>query len=413
VPRYSIAIPTLARADTLEHTLATALGQTVVDFEVVVQNNGDDGATRAVVERLDDSRVNLFQTPTIVSMVENWELALSHCTGDLITFIGDDDGLLPDACEAAGLAIDLSGAEIVSWSPFLYLWPTYWQAARRNRLHAHVTFDFVLTRETSRSWLERFYAFRSDYSSLPMLYNSFVARSVVERVRDRYGKYFFGALPDVTSGIINAVETETFTKLSRSLSIAGISGHSYGNKLTRSETRLSSSELQLNFPKLMEHTEHGTDLDWLISLEMEVLNEQVIKEREPIHFDRRRLAWTMASNINASPSRYNETRALIKKLMQEYDIDPDELKVPSALAEPPAPPDGAHPVGLGEVFFVLDGSRFGVRTVLDAVGLAAQLVPPVGALVQGGALSRSKALRGLVRQVRGVVSRRRLFGGPR
>ena len=49
VPRYSVVIPTLARADTLEHALATVLTQTLDDFEVVVQNNGDDAATLELV----------------------------------------------------------------------------------------------------------------------------------------------------------------------------------------------------------------------------------------------------------------------------------------------------------------------------------------------------------------------------
>src|SRR6266511_3489893 len=248
----------------------------------------------------------------------------------LITFIGDDDALLPDACEAAGYAIDLTGEEIISWAPLLYLWPSYWCERRRNRLHAHVTFDFVVRTEGSRAWLERFYAFDTDYSTLPMLYNSFVARSVVERVCDRYGKYFFGALPDVTSGIINAVETEAFAKSSRPLSIAGSSGHSYGNKLSRDDRRISQSDFELHFPDLAERADPrtGSDLVWLVATEMAVLEEQVIRERRPIHFDRRRLAWAMAATINESPSRYEDTKTLIRGLMKEYGIRDDELEIP-------------------------------------------------------------------------------------
>jgi len=403
VPRYSVVIPTFARADTLEHTLATVLAQTVDDFEVVVQNNGDDATTRQLVNRLGDSRVRLFDTYEVVSMVENWELALSHCTGDLITFIGDDDALLPDACEAAGYAIDLTGEEIISWAPLFYLWPSYWYERRRNRLHAHVTFDFVVRTEGSRAWLERFYAFDTDYSTLPMLYNSFVARSVVERVCDRYGKYFFGALPDVTSGIINAVETEAFAKSSRPLSIAGSSGHSYGNKLSRDDRRISQSDFELHFPDLAERADPrtGSDLVWLVATEMAVLEEQVIRERRPIHFDRRRLAWAMAATINESPSRYEDTKTLIRGLMKEYGIRDDELEIPPPVTHPVAPPEGAHLVGPNEVFFVLDGNRFGLRTVADAAGLAAQLVPAAGAIVREDPASPRTFLEGLARRVRG------------
>ena len=77
----------------------------------MVQNNGNDTETRELVERLGDPRLKLFHTDAVVSMVENWERGLSRSTGELITVIGDDDALLPDACEAAGYALDLTGAE--------------------------------------------------------------------------------------------------------------------------------------------------------------------------------------------------------------------------------------------------------------------------------------------------------------
>lgn len=410
MPRYSVVIPTLARADTFEHALATAVAQSVDDFEVVVQNNGDDVATRDVVERQGDPRVKLFQTDQVVPMVENWERALSHCTGELVTVIGDDDGLLPDACEAAGYAIDLAGAEIVSWEPFLYLWPSFWDESRRNRLQARVTFDFVVRTEQSRAWLESLYSFRTDYAKLPMLYNSFVARSVIERVRDRYGKYFFGSLPDVTSGIINAVETDTFLKSSRPFSIAGISGHSFGHKLSREDKRLSQSDFEHHFPDLAGRVDlrTGSDLVWLVDNEMSVLEEEVLRERCPIHYDRRRLAWAMAATINESPSRYDDTKSLIRGLMKEFDIADDELEIPPPVAQPPAPPVGAHVVGPNDVFFVFDGSRIGLRTVADAVALAAQLIPAAGAVVKeepGQRRTVLAAVRGRWRRGRRARSR--------
>ena len=42
MPRFSIVIPTRQRADTLRFSIETALAQTHPDFEVVVQNNGND-----------------------------------------------------------------------------------------------------------------------------------------------------------------------------------------------------------------------------------------------------------------------------------------------------------------------------------------------------------------------------------
>src|ERR1700675_3619555 len=98
MPRFSVALPTLRRVDTLEHTLATVLRQDYDDMEIVVQNNGNDRATRKLVQSAGDPRVRHFSSKGVLPMTENWELAAENSTAAYLPFIGDDDALLPDAC---------------------------------------------------------------------------------------------------------------------------------------------------------------------------------------------------------------------------------------------------------------------------------------------------------------------------
>ena len=77
-------------------------------------------------------------------MVENWERGLANSSGDIVMFVGDDDGLLADACEVAAAVLEDDDAEILSWAPFLYLWPGYWDLPRRNVLQATVSYEFVV-----------------------------------------------------------------------------------------------------------------------------------------------------------------------------------------------------------------------------------------------------------------------------
>jgi hypothetical protein len=79
--------------------------------------------------------------------------------------------------------------------------------------------------------------------------------------------------------------------------------------------------------------------------------------------------------------------------MGEYGIADDELTIPPPESEPPVPPDGAHYLGPGEIFFVIDGNRTGIRTIADAVGLASQLVPGVQAMMAAAAEPPRKANR--------------------
>jgi glycosyltransferase involved in cell wall biosynthesis len=138
MPRFSIVIPTLQRADTLRHALATAAAQTCDEVEVVIQNNGRDPETEAVLRGFDQPWIHHFASDTVVTMTDNWEAALANARGDFITFIGDDDGLFPDACRSAAGVIDRTGAEIVSWHPYCYYWPNYLFPELRNRLIATV-----------------------------------------------------------------------------------------------------------------------------------------------------------------------------------------------------------------------------------------------------------------------------------
>jgi hypothetical protein len=382
--RFSLVIPTLRRPDTFEHALATLLAQPSDDLEIVVQNNGNDPATRALVERANDSRVRHFSTDDVVSMVENWECALSNTTGVFITFIGDDDGLLPDACDVAGQILEADDAEILSWQPFLYLWPQYWDERRKNRLQATISFDFEVRREASRPLLERFYDFGAHYSKLPMLYNSFVKRSLIDRVRERHGKYFFGLLPDVTSGIVNAAFSETFLVSSRALSVAGLSQHSTGNRWTRAATRPSPEELERDFPGLrgeVAASASGSNLEVLIANEMRVMSEHVLAENAVV-FNEEGLVRAMAMSINDSPSRYDETKALILSRMQLLGIPAEDIAIPPSTEHPPAPADGVHALGPYEVMFVIDGHQIGLRTISDAVRQAAQLIPSMDAMVR-------------------------------
>ena len=116
MPLLSVVIPTLDRPDTLRHALTTLRGQQGTNCEFIIQNNGGNAEIAALLDAIDDPRFRHFTTPGIVTMTENWELALGHATGDYVTFIGDDDGLMPDACEIAASILERAGPELLSWA---------------------------------------------------------------------------------------------------------------------------------------------------------------------------------------------------------------------------------------------------------------------------------------------------------
>jgi glycosyltransferase involved in cell wall biosynthesis len=379
--RFSVALPTLRRVDTLEHTLATLLCQNYDDMEIVVQNNGDDRATRKLVESTRDPRVRHFSTRDVLPMTENWERAAANCSGEYVTFLGDDDGLMPDACSIAATILEGDPSEILAWEPLVYFWPEFFDNARQNRLQAPLSFDFVVRTQLSRPLIQQLYRFEAHYSTLPMIYNSFVATSLIERVRQQHRRYFFGVSPDVTSGIVNASATDAFLKSSRPLSIAGISHHSIGHRFSQADELPEMAELQRDFPSLVDHPESIGNLEVSIGNDMAMMKELLFADDQGITFHERGFLRSVAAAINSTPTRYERTLGLITSLAERYGIELGSIRTPANTGRPSPLPIGVYPRGPYETLFVIDGSITKVQTIADAVRLASQLVPGPEALV--------------------------------
>jgi glycosyltransferase involved in cell wall biosynthesis len=378
MPLFSLVIPTLRRPDTLRHSLATLLRQPQRDVEIIVQNNGDDDATRRLVGDIGDARVRHRSSDSVLAMGDNWEAALDACRGEWIIFIGDDDGLLPDACETMSALDGLDDYELVTWTPFIYLWPQYDDERRRNRIEAEVDSAFRLRPVASEDFLVRFYRFEEHYSRLPMIYNSFVRRSLIDRVRARHGRYFLGSLADVTSGIVNASACDVFVRSTRPLSISGVSRHSTGhNTWNRPGAAIKRDEFERDFPLLGREAARfpAWNFELAIANEMQVLREQVLGGDERFAFDDRRFARHVADAINNRPDRYEDTLAVVESMVDRLGIPRDEIRVPPKVDRSPVVPVGEYPLGRLRSRLVVDGDAAGLGNIDDAARFAAGLLP--------------------------------------
>lgn len=373
-PRFSLVIPTLRRADTLRHSLLTLILQDYDDFEIVVQNNGRDAETEQIVRAFSNPKIRCFSTEAVLPMTDNWETALSNTRGEFITFVGDDDGLFPDACKIAARLLAQAPFEIVSWLPFCYYWPQHISPALANHLIARVNDDlFAEVIDTSHQ-LQQFYRFAIDYSRLPMIYNSFVARSVIDRAIQTNGRYFLGLSPDVTSGIVNATQLNHFVRLSQPLSMTGISQHSTGARLFVSDERLSSSAVyQRDFvplasePRLTE----ADSLQVFLARDMLLLHDLCLKSRG-IDMDFQGLVEVMAMTINDRPQFYDDTLGAIHALAKLHHIDLDMIAIPESLGGISSMACGAFPTGPRARVHIVDGNEGGLANIADAIHFVGQ-----------------------------------------
>ncbi len=95
--KFTIFIPTKDRADTLEYTLKTILSQPDEDIQVIVSDNFSGPAVKNLIDSIKDKRLEYIRTSRSMGMSEHWDFALEHAKGEWVTFVGDDDGLIPGA----------------------------------------------------------------------------------------------------------------------------------------------------------------------------------------------------------------------------------------------------------------------------------------------------------------------------
>ncbi len=380
-PRFSILIPTRDRQETFVHALATVVAQPGDDFEIVVADNASRPGVREAVEAVTSVPIRYVRSDTALTMDANWEKGLDACRGAFITILGDDDGFLPSTLEAARRILDMTQANLLSWDCHTYWWPDTIVPWNRNTLI--VGYGGSLYAKQSRPTLVGFMKGSVPFGSLPMLYNSFAHRSLVEAIKQTHGTYFpVPSIPDVVSGVLLLSLTERFVHSDRPLTVRGNSGRSQGTSYWCRHLGAQRRE--------ESQRDEGTPLDRLIhpslipSPNLQILlascrlwcQDLLFPGVADLKVDLGSVVDTLVHSLNLEPEAYEENladaRALAAKLGRSLD--------PSAI--PPRQSVSRQPVSgpcLDEngrlTSLAVNGSLAGLRNVQDAARLAEALVP--------------------------------------
>lgn len=95
--KLTITIPTIAgRTHYLQSCLQTCVELDYPHFEILVSDNSP-GAAESTVATFGDPRIRYIRPNRHLPMARHWDFMIPHMTGELVTFIGDDDGLMSGA----------------------------------------------------------------------------------------------------------------------------------------------------------------------------------------------------------------------------------------------------------------------------------------------------------------------------
>lgn len=229
-PKVSVLIPTRERPDTLAKCLKTVVNQSYGNLEIIVSDNASSPETEAVVASFECPRIAYFNTGKRISMSHNFEFALSKATGDWITAIGDDDGLLPDGIARAVAMLQASGAEAMGSLQSYYVWPSKdWVDGSILSVPMGKGTSFKDAKEAIRLSVMG----HLGYVELPMLYTGgMISSKVIAKVKAANDGVFYNSqIPDCYSAfaVCSVIDRYLFSK--EPFAVAGSSRHSNGATL--------------------------------------------------------------------------------------------------------------------------------------------------------------------------------------
>ncbi|WP_085578709.1 glycosyltransferase family 2 protein [Thalassospira mesophila] len=229
--KISIIVPTKDRADTLYWCLKTLKNQKCEDIEFIVSDNLSGPETKKVFDELQDERFRYIRTKRRLGMSEHWEFALEHATGEWVTFLGDDDGMLPNAAEDFIELTNKLNVRAISSNMCKFYWPDALDKTNAEKLIIR-SGRGVEVRE-SRIWLNKVLTGQAGHESLPWIYNGgFVHHFVIKEIKKNQGEFFKSIIPDVYSGVCVSQYIDKYAFSLKPLMIGGSSKHSNGAKIS-------------------------------------------------------------------------------------------------------------------------------------------------------------------------------------
>jgi Glycosyltransferases involved in cell wall biogenesis len=223
--KINVIIPTRERPDTLYYCLKTVVNQNYDNLNIIVSDNFSQDNTREVVSSISDSRVKYINTGKRISMSHNWEFALNYVSEGWVTFLGDDDGILPGGIARVARIIKETGARAITSRWRFYFWPG--STAFENQLTIPLTTGYET--RISEKWLQKLMHGTADYPDLPHIYTGgFAEISAVNAARNNNGDFFCSMIPDVYSAIALSSTVDKYVMLHEPVTIMGVSAHSGG-----------------------------------------------------------------------------------------------------------------------------------------------------------------------------------------
>ena len=309
-------------------------------------------------------------------MSENWEFALSQVKDGYVMYLGDDDGLLPNAIENINRIINEYNYPAISWNCETYYWPNSTKEKERNILT--LNFENKVEIRSGREMLKDVLNFERPWRDLPFLYMyGFVDHQVILKAKNGLDRFFNSCIPDIYSGIVLGFHCDRFVFSREPFSIGGTSAHSTG----ASNSNLSTENSKVKGPSTTFYNENKIEIHPLVP---SVITPQLIVAETYFQFNDRYpnsgmkfsveklISKCLSSYQYSEKDSYESVKSELNQLARIHNLQdyfssmltryPNKVsKVKNSNVF------GFYITGTGAI---LDGAKYGVKNIYDATQLS-------------------------------------------
>ena len=223
--KYSLLLPTFNKAKYLEQTIKSILATNYKNFELIISDDYSNDGTQELLARVKDKRVKILQPPTKLTQTKNYEFLLNQASGDWVTIIGDDDGILPLFFEKFDQLLEkYNDIQLIHTKPAIYYWEDV-QDLYGPRVCDYQNFFNKPSIKDSKFSLLMALCGLKDRTKLPMIYTSgLVKMKLIKQIKSKSKNFFFhSVIPDYYSMIALLFETKKYLQVNEPLFWSGVS----------------------------------------------------------------------------------------------------------------------------------------------------------------------------------------------
>jgi len=241
--KFSVLLPTRNRLKYLKYAVDSVLAQDYENWEIIISDNDSQEDIHSYIQSLNDPRIKYFRTKTFVSVTENWNNSINHCTGDYVIMLGDDDILLNKYFSTMiQLLQQYNYPNLIYANAYIYTYPGVIPQKPAGTLHSCINYPvfqdskkpFWLTKELAMRLVQGHLNFNAHFGT-NMQY-ILMKKSVIEKTKID-NQFFYSPYPDVYVMNVMMLETEKVLICPKEMVVIGVTPKSTGNFLVNNNEK--------------------------------------------------------------------------------------------------------------------------------------------------------------------------------